>query len=72
MEREVDSIVKNIHSRDEQYDDGRHLSPQFLIGNKDRKCDHIDNKAQHPHCDADVARDVESISIYHSQLLSPD
>ena len=66
VQRKVDSIVNNIHCRDEQDDDGRHLSPQLLIRNKDRKCAHIDNKSQHPHCDADVACDVQSVSIYHS------
>ena len=71
VERQVDSIVNNIDSRDEQYDDGRHLSPQLLIGNEYRKCDDIDKKPHHPHCNADVARDVQSVSIYHSPLLSP-
>ena len=66
MEREVDSVVNDIHRRDEQYDDGRHLSPELLIRDEDRECDDIDNKAQDPHRDTDVARDVESLSIYHS------
>ena len=66
VQRKVDSIVNNIHCRDEQDDYGRHLSPQLLIRNEDRKCAHIDNKAHHPHCDADVASHVQSVSIYHS------
>ena len=66
MEREVNSTVNNIHCRDEQYDDGRHLSPQLLIRNEDRECDEIDNKAQDRHCDADVARDVQRVPVYHS------
>ena len=66
MEREIDSIVNDIHCRDEQDDDGRHLSPEFLVRNKDRKCAHIDNKPHHRHCDADVACNVQSVSIYHS------
>ena len=66
VEREVDSSVSNIDSSDEQDDDGRHLSSQLLIRNKDRKCDDIDDKSQDPHCDADIARGVESLSIYHS------
>ena len=69
VEREVDTVVNNVHSCDEQDDDGRHLSSQLLIRDEDRKSDDIDDKSQDPHCDADITRCVESLSIYHSFSL---
>ena len=69
VKRKVHTVINNVHSCDEQDDDGRHLGSQLLIRDEDRKCDDIDDKSQDPHYDADITRGVESLSIYHSFSL---
>ena len=71
MEREIHSIIDDIHCGYEDDNDGCDLTPQLPMRYQDSEGDDVDHAAQHRHRDTDVSRHPQCLSVYHFSTECP-